>query len=131
MIAFRTSTGELSDLCLINRDGLDQHCLTTAPSEYGPPVWSPDGQSIAVRARQSVGYGIDIFNVVDGTKREVSLAGVEPEGDLVWSPEGARLAFQAQADGDMELYVAVVGTNEFTRLTSTVAYDGEPIWMKQ
>jgi TolB protein len=130
-IAFRTSSGELSDLCLINRDGLNQHCLTPAPSEYGPPVWSPDGKSIAVRARGTTGHGIEVFNIIDNTKQEMSLAGVEPLGDLVWSPEGARLAFQAQVGGDMELYVAVEGTNEFARLTSSAAYDGQPVWTSQ
>jgi len=86
---------------------------------------------VAARARQSAGYGIDVFNILDGTKQELFLAGVEPLGDLVWSPEGARLAFQAQAGGDMELYVAVVRTNEFARLTSIIAYDGEPAWTNQ
>jgi len=131
MIAFRTSSGELSNLCLIGRDGLNQHCLTDAASEYGSPVWSPDGQFVAARARQSAGYGIDVFDIHDGTRQELFMAGIEPLGDVVWSPEGARLAFQAQSEGDMEVYVAVVLTNEFSRLTSIVAYDGEPAWTKQ
>jgi TolB protein len=130
-IAFQKYSGELVDLCLINRDGLGQECITSFPAEYGAPVWSPDGNWLAANARQNTGYGIDLFNVVDGSTMQLYSAGIEPRGEPIWSPDGARLAFQAQSDGDMELYMAVMPTNEFTRLTSVDAYDGEPVWTDQ
>lgn len=131
MIAFKTHSGDLANLCVIGRDGLNQHCVTTAPSEYGSPIWSPDGNYLAASAKQNAGYGLDVFNIVDNSLIELSSAGVEPRGNPVWSPEGTRLAFQAQSEGDMELYEVLIPTNEFTRLTYVPAYDGEPIWGKQ
>jgi len=131
MIAYKTLDGELSNLCVINRDGLNQHCLTQGPSEYSSPVWSPDGLSIAATAKQSLGYGIDIFNVSDGNVTHLFSQGIDPLGTPSWSPEGVRLVFQAKSEGDMELYTVTVPTDEFTRITSIVAYDGEPAWTKQ
>ena len=133
-IAYKTlESGELSQLYVINRNDLsNQIKLTQGPSDFSSPVWSPNGQQIAATAKQSGGYGVNIFNVFsdEGTIQLFS-QGVEPHGIAIWSPEGARLVFQAQTGGEMELYVATVPTNEFIRLTSTVAYEGEPIWVGQ
>jgi len=132
-IAYRSLTsGELSDLCIVNRDGLDQKCLTKGPSEYSAPVWSPTGRQFAVSAKQSGGYGISIFDV-DNPENVTQLFSqdVEPRGTPFWSPEGARLVFQAKTGGDMELYIVTVPTNEFVRLTTTIDYEGEPAWTSQ
>jgi len=131
MIAFKTYSGELVNLCLINRDALGQRCVTEFASEYGAPVWSPDGAWLAASAKQSTGYGISLFNTVDGSTLQLYSVGVEPRGDPIWSPDGTRLAFQAESGGDMELYIALVPTNEFARLTSIPAYDGQPVWTHQ
>lgn len=130
-IAFQSFSGELSNICVIGRDALNQYCLTNTLSDYGYPVWSPDGEYIAANAKQSAGYGINIFNVQTGSILELSALGVDPRGVPVWSPENLRIAFQAQYNGDVELFVAIISTNEFTRITTTNAYDGEPVWNAQ
>jgi Tol biopolymer transport system component len=84
-----------------------------------------------VNAKQSAGYGVDVFNTADGSMIELFSAGVEPVGTPVWSPDGLRIVFQAQTSGNMELYMATVASNEFLRLTSTSAFDGEPVWTNQ
>ena len=130
-IAFQAFSGELSNICTIGRDGLNQRCLTNTPSDYGSPVWSPDSNFLAINAKQNAGYGINIFNIQDGSVVELSAQGIDPRGNPIWSPEGLRLAFQAQFNGDMELFIALISTNEFTRITSINAYDGEPAWSAQ
>jgi Tol biopolymer transport system component len=127
-LAFKTYSGDLANLCLIGRDALNQHCLTSAPSEYGTPVWSPDGKSLAISAKQSDGYGINIFNVADASTMQLSSAGIEPRGDPSWSPEGVRVVSQALTGDNMELYTVVIPINEFLQITSIPAFDGEPIW---
>ncbi|RJP51910.1 MAG: hypothetical protein C4557_07190 [Anaerolineaceae bacterium] len=131
IIAYKSSVGDLSNLCLIGRDGLNQRCLTSAPSEYGSPAWSPNGMWVAANAKQSAGYGINVFSITDETVIQLFEQGVEPRGTPAWSPDGVRLIFQALAGGDMELYLVTVPTNEFIRVTSSVAYDGEPVWSDQ
>jgi len=47
-----------------------------------------------------------------------------------WSPEGSYLVFQAQTpDGSTYLFTVLIPTNEFRRLTNSVSYEGEPVWM--
>ncbi|MBK8782679.1 MAG: PD40 domain-containing protein [Anaerolineales bacterium] len=131
MIAFQSSSGNLSNICLIGRDALNQRCVTTVPSDYGVPVWSPDGGFLAVHAKQSAGYGINIYNISDGSILELSAPGIDPRGDPAWSPEGLRVVFQAQADGNMYLFTALISANQFTRITAINSHDGEPVWNTQ
>jgi Tol biopolymer transport system component len=123
-IAFTSFIGELSNICIIGRDGLNQQCITTRAAEYSTPVWSPDGQSIAFNDQTN----IQVFNRFSGEFILLSQAGVEPRGAPAWSPDGLRLVFQAQSGGDMEIHHALILTNEFTRVTSFSGYDGEPVW---
>ena len=131
MIAFNIFSDRLANLCVIGRDGLNQHCLTTAPSEYSAPVWSPSGASFAVSAKQAAGFGIDIYNVLDSSVVQLYSAGIEPLGMPAWSMDASRVVFQALTGGDMELYIANIATDEFLRITSSFAFDGEPIWISQ
>jgi TolB protein len=131
MIAFNTYSGELTNVCVIGRDALNQRCVTSAPGEYSAPAWSSDGTKLAVSAKQSNGRGIDIFNIQDNSVKEISSSGIEPNGAPIWSPEGLRLVFQGQVDGDMELYSLLIPTQEFSRITSVSGFDGKPTWSPQ
>lgn len=123
-IAFASFSGELSNICIIGRDGLNQVCITSNPAEYSIPVWSQNGEWIAVNNQTS----IQLMNIKDGNVVQLSQAGIEPRGVPAWSPDGLRIVFQAQSGGDMEIYHALIPTNEFTRVTSIPGYDGEPLW---
>jgi len=123
-IAFQAFSGELSNICLIGRDGLNQVCITTRAAEYSIPVWSPDGQWLAVNDQTN----ILVLKPTSGEIVQLSQAEILPRGIPAWSPDGLRLVFQAQSGGDMEIYSALIVTNEFTRLTSIPGYDGEPVW---
>ena len=45
-----------------------------------------------------------------------------------WSPDGRRLAFQRRQDGNTDVWVMTLPTGSVRRLTSNVAFDGEPAW---
>ena len=123
-ISYQTFTGELSNLCLIGRDGLNGHCITTVPNVYSPTIWSPDGTWIA----SSISSAIQLFNIRDGSTTQIASSGIEPRGTPAFSPDGLRLVFQAQFNGDMEIFSAVIPTNEFIQVTSSTGYDGESVW---
>lgn len=125
-IAYLAFRGELSNLCLIARDGSNKTCLTDFPVKFETPVWSPDGLWIAVASEKE----FHIFNRATGEVVYLSQEGVAPVGAPAWSPDGLRLVFQGLSNREMELYQAVVQTNEFTQIAAAPGFDGKPIWIK-
>lgn len=123
-IAYLEFSGDLANICIIGRDGANQKCISPNPGNYQTPVWSPDGNWIAAVE----GTSIHIISVADGQVQELSQAGVEPHGIPAWSSDGLRLAFQASANSNMELFQVLILTNEFTQITAAPGFDGKPIW---
>ncbi|HCR72561.1 MAG TPA: hypothetical protein DIW23_14050 [Anaerolineae bacterium] len=125
-IAFQAFSGDLSNLCLIERDGLNLRCATSSPAQYNPPSWSPDGVWIASSGHNSA---IHLFNTLDGSINQLYITGIEPRSTPYFSRDGLRLVFQAQFNGDMELFSVLIPTNQFSQVTSLSGYDGEAIWI--
>lgn len=48
--------------------------------------------------------------------------------DPVWAPDGERVAFSSNEDGNWEIYVVDLDTNEVKRLTNTSANEVAPSW---
>src|SRR5690606_30395331 len=46
----------------------------------------------------------------------------------VWSPDGTRIAFMSDRDGNDEIYVMNADGSNVIRLTNNNAYDGMPAW---
>ncbi len=127
LLAYQTFSSDLSNLCIIGRDGLNHRCITNNFAQYSPPVWSPDGAWLA----SSGSAAIHLFNISDGATQQLSASGIKPLGAPAFSADGLRLIFQAQFNGDIELFSALIPTNEFTQVTAFSGYDGEAIWINQ
>ncbi len=50
------------------------------------------------------------------------------DDDPTWSPDGTRIAFVSNRDGDSEIYVMNAGGSGLVKLTNNSAYDGQPDW---
>ena len=50
------------------------------------------------------------------------------DGSPAWSPDGARIAFYSERDGNAEIYVMKADGSGVTRLTDTKADEGYPAW---
>ncbi len=96
------------------------------PNEYMvKPAWSPDGQWIAL-LNESGMFG-DLYLVhPDGTTltRLTTTNDISRDGNLVWSPDGSRIAYSAERDGNIEIYLldvaaAIQGNEAAEQLTST------------
>jgi Tol biopolymer transport system component len=111
------------------------------------PSWSPDGQRLAFNSWANVdGMGSkppqtrDIFVInVDGTgltnlTQHIKVEG--PEGTDVladdfrpdWSPDGRKIAFTTNRDGNLEIYLMNADGTGPTRLTNNTASDRGPKW---
>jgi Tol biopolymer transport system component len=116
-------------ICVIGADRSNPRCLTPAGT-VGIPAWSQNSARLAFLATHEEAAGIDILQVSDGQINSITFHEVEARGDPSWSPENAYIVFQANADGDMELFLLTVNTNILSRLTSTPGYDGDPAWVQ-
>jgi Tol biopolymer transport system component len=50
------------------------------------------------------------------------------DGSPAWSPDGARIVFYSERDGNAEIYVMNADGSAVTRLTNTSADEGYPAW---
>jgi Tol biopolymer transport system component len=48
------------------------------------------------------------------------------DGDPAWSPDGTRMAFQSERDGDLEIFTMALNGSAQTRLTNNPADDSGP-----
>ncbi len=87
-------------------------------------AWSPDGTHLAVSD------GTDIYLLQpDGTPlANVTLAPGSHEYAPTWSPDGLRLAFVSDRDGNPELYWQMVGSTAVVRLTNSPSNEIDPAW---
>jgi Tol biopolymer transport system component len=50
------------------------------------------------------------------------------DGSPAWSPDGSRIAFSSERDGNAEIYVMKADGSGMTRLTHTSADERDPAW---
>lgn len=66
---------------------------------------------------------VGVLDLVTGVVRDLG-RGFAPK----WSPDGARLAFISDRDGDWDLYTMDADGGNVEQLTNDVAFDTSPIW---
>jgi TolB protein len=104
------------------------------------PSWSPDGTKIAFESDIDsddyieTNYEIYVMNASDGsgqTRLTTDPAFDDPAFDVspTWSPDGTKIAFSSDRDGQNEIYVmnASDGSGQ-TRLTNNIRVDFFPDW---
>jgi dipeptidyl aminopeptidase/acylaminoacyl peptidase len=96
-----------------------QPAAAALPGSNGP---------IAMEQPRPGGASIGIVNA-DGTGARAQVVAVgAADRDPSWAPDGRRLAFMSNRDGNEEIYVLDTETGVQTRLTFNPAQDHDPTW---
>jgi TolB protein len=104
------------------------------PGQLFQPVWAPDGRQILYSARHDGKWDIFVVNADGSDRRQLTNhpyrngAFVDGNRNPAWSPDGTRIAFQSNHDGNWEIYVMNADGSGQTNLTNNPANDDFPIW---
>jgi Tol biopolymer transport system component len=145
-IVFTSTRDDNVGIYVMNADGSNQTRLTNDPYDDILPSWSPDGKEIAFsrdysgsislnshyaeRVRNS--DGADIFKMKSDGTDLVNLTNTPTINDEApaWSPDGSKIAFQSDRDGDYEVYYLNVSnpTLQVNLTKSSSSDEGVPAW---
>lgn len=100
------------------------------------PNWSADGKFIVASlvekcASPATACFYDIYTMnADGThlKNLTNTSAPKSEWVPAWSPDGQKIAFASDRDGDSEIYVMNNDGSNLVQLTENNGYDGMPRW---
>src|ERR671913_509210 len=82
------------------------------------PVWSPDGTQIAFGSEVAAGWELWVMDA-NGTRARRLASGIVAKSARGWCRDNRRLAFAAEANGNVDIYTVDVETASVTRLTSS------------
>jgi Tol biopolymer transport system component len=124
------------EVYVMDADGTNVHRLTDNADFDSAPAWSPDGKLIAFENAPAATLqpGVephekDIYVMnADGTnvRRLTDSPGLD-EGPA-WSPDGTKISFSSDREGQQEIYVMNADGSDQRRLTDNPARDESPDW---
>lgn len=134
-IVFSSNRGGNYDVFAIysmNADGSGQHRIYYSNAFSYYPSWSPDGKQVVFANDKEDGRtgNFEIFSIepetVNAEKRLTfrRLKDAEP----VFSPDGNRIAFASNTDGNMEIYIMNSDGSALLRVTRDTSDDLNPSW---
>ena len=124
------------DLYIVRRDGSNPVLLLESvyihmdevgrDSVYNNPSWSPDSKWLAVLTG-SEQPDVTLINIDTGEMRVLS-PGAALDIYPTWSPDGSKLAFVSDREGNEEIYLISRDGNELVNLTNNAGSDFNPVW---
>ena len=126
------------EIYVMDADGGNQQRLTNNLTEDQYPSWSPNGKRIAFSARREghfendfgITYEIYLMDTDGGNEQRLT-ENRNNDWHPSWSPDGKRIAFQADRKGDVvnwDIYVMNADGGNPQNLTENRVYDSSPSW---
>ena len=125
---------DVQEVYIADYDGANPRKVTNTATLNITPTWSPDSRAIAYTSyRPSGGMGtfqdIVLSYIATGERRTPANGDPSKQNYLpIWSPDGSRIAFTTNRDGNPEIYVMNADGSGVRRLTNSPAIDVSPTW---
>ena len=133
---FETKFAVTYEIYVMDADGGNQRRRTKNLHDDRSPSWSPDGTRIVFSARRDghvqdkwgLTYEIYVMDADGGNEQRLTENGVY-EGQPAWSPDGKRIAFVSNRDGNVEIYAMDADGGNPQNLTNNPHADYGPAWL--
>lgn len=112
-----------------------QQLILTAPhTSYLDPDWSPDGSQLAYASNRDGNVEIYVApllyssgSIQVGTSTRIT-HDVHWDTDPRWSPDGRKIVFTSQRDGDSEIFLMNSNGENAQQMTYNTDIDEDPVW---
>jgi Tol biopolymer transport system component len=129
-IAFISDASGVGKLWTMNADGTGAARATASFSFSGSVEVAPSWFSNTRVAFVSTDLGTgDIYDLTLGGLPHVIIGGSFADLQPAVSPDGSRVAFVSNRNGDTEIYLYTVATGVVTRFTTRTGTDAQPTWL--
>ncbi|MCX9012990.1 MAG: PEGA domain-containing protein [Candidatus Methanoperedens sp.] len=119
----RTNYNGWFHVYLMNSDGTNQLSLGSEGTECSKD-WSPDSKKIVYAMAGYAGLPSDLYVMnIDGTQKMTIASGMSFCRDISWSPDGSKIAYVSQENGNKDIYIINPDGTGKTQLTTSSSDD--------
>jgi Tol biopolymer transport system component len=119
-----------SDVWAMDLDGTNRRPVAVLPEDQFYPAYSPDMTKLLFSTTApGGGRSIQVMDVA--TKQVTTLfdySAASYDSGPGWSPDGSQIAFESNADGDMEIYLMNADGANVRQITHNTVWDEGPAW---